>query len=88
MYFYEKMFVVVYVDDLNLVSALEELIKTTAYLKDEFEMKDLKKIKFYLGLQIEHISNRIFVHQSAYREKVLNHFYMDNAHTLSIPIVV
>jgi hypothetical protein len=47
-----------------------------------------KRKKNYLGLQIEHISNRIFVYQSAYREKVLNHFYMDNAHTLSIPIVV
>ena len=34
--------VVVYVDDLNLVFTPEELIKAATYLKDEFEMKDLK----------------------------------------------
>jgi hypothetical protein len=43
--------VVVYIDDLNLVGTPEELIKTATHLKYEFEMKDLKKIKFYLGLQ-------------------------------------
>ena len=63
--------VVVYVDDLNLVGNLEELVKTATYLKDEFEIKDLRKIKFYLGLQIEHLSNRKFIHQSTYKKKNL-----------------
>jgi hypothetical protein len=49
-------------------------------LKDEFEMKDLGKTKFYLGLQIEHLSNGKFIHQLMYTEKVLKHFYMDNVH--------
>ena len=40
----------VYVDDLNLVVTLEELIRTTKYLKKEFEMKDHRKTKFCLGL--------------------------------------
>jgi hypothetical protein len=57
-------------------------------LKDGFEMKDLEKTKFCLGLQIEHLSNEIFVHQSIYIEKVLKHFYMDNAYLLSTPVVV
>ena len=50
-------FVAVYVDDFNLVGTLEESTKTANYLKNEFEMKDLGKTKFFLGLQIEHISN-------------------------------
>jgi hypothetical protein len=33
--------VAVYVDDLNLVGTLEELMKTANYLKNVFEMKDL-----------------------------------------------
>ena len=33
--------IVVYVDDLNLVGTLEELTRTTKYLKKEYEMKDL-----------------------------------------------
>ena len=42
--------VAVYVDDLNLVGTPEELTKTTNCLKNEFEMKDLSKTKFCLGL--------------------------------------
>ena len=38
--------IVVYVNDLNLVGTLEELTRTTKYLKREFEMKDLGKTKF------------------------------------------
>ena len=40
----------VYVDDLNIIRASEELTRTTKYLKKKFEMKDLGKIKFCLGL--------------------------------------
>jgi hypothetical protein len=78
----------VYVDDLNLVGTQEELTKTTNYLKNEFEMKDLGKTKFCLGLQIEHISNEILIHQSTYTEKVLKHFHIDKAHPLSSLMVV
>ena len=42
--------ITVYVGDLNLVGTLEELTKTTNYLKKEFEMKDLGKTKFWLSL--------------------------------------
>lgn len=80
--------IAVYVDDLNLVGTLKELTETATYLQKEFEMKDLGKTKYCLGLQIEHVSNGIFVHQSTYTEKVLKRFYMDKAHPLSSPMVV
>ena len=51
--------IVVYVDDLNLIGTPEELIKTIDYLKKEFEMKDLRKTKYCLGLQIEHFSDGV-----------------------------
>ena len=51
-------------------------------------MKDLRKTKFCVGLQIEHLSNKIFVHQSNYITKVLKQFYMDKSHPLSTPMVV
>ena len=60
---------VVYVDDINLFGTLEELTKAATYLKDEFEMKDLGKIKYCLGLQIEHKCNGILIHQLTYVEK-------------------
>uniref|UniRef100_A0A2N9FK49 Reverse transcriptase Ty1/copia-type domain-containing protein n=1 Tax=Fagus sylvatica TaxID=28930 RepID=A0A2N9FK49_FAGSY len=80
--------VAVYVDDLNLVGTPEKLTKTADYLNNEFEMKDLGKTKFCLGLQIEHLPDGILIHQSTYIEKVLKHFHMDKAHPLSTPMVV
>ena len=55
--------VAVYVDDLSLIETPEELTKTASYLKKEFEMKDLEKIKFCLGLNVEHFQEGIFLHQ-------------------------
>ena len=52
---------IVYVDDINLFGTLEELTKAATYLKDEFEMKDLGKTKYCLGMQIEHKSNGILI---------------------------
>ena len=58
------------VDDLNLTGTPKELTKTTNCLKKEIEMKDLRKTRYYLNLQIEHCSNDILIHQSTYIEKV------------------
>ncbi|KAK1571786.1 hypothetical protein Q3G72_022923 [Acer saccharum] len=80
--------IVVYVDDMNLIGTPEELLKTAEYLKREFEMKDLGKTKYCLGLEIECKSDGILIHQSAYIEKILKRFNMDNAHPLSTLMVV
>ena len=80
--------IAVYVDDLNLVGTPEELTKTAEYLKKEFEMKDLGKTKFCIGMQIEHFPNGVLVHQSTYNKKILKRFNMDKAHPLSSPMVV
>ena len=40
----------IYVDDLNISRTSKDIDKAMAYLKAEFEMKDLGKTKFCLGL--------------------------------------
>jgi ribonuclease HI len=80
--------IVVYVDDINIIGTPEELPKAIDCLKKEFEMKDLGKTKFCLGLQIEYLNGGILVHKEAYTTKVLKHFYMDKSHPLSTPMVV
>ncbi|KAM2349142.1 hypothetical protein ACFX1X_012683 [Malus domestica] len=80
--------VALYVDDMNLVGTPEELNKTAEYLKSEFEMKDLGKTNYCLGLQIKHCANGILVYQSAYIEKILKRFGMDKAYPLSTPMVI
>ena len=71
-----------------MIGTPEELIKTTNYLRKEFEMKDLRKTRYCLGLQIEYCLNGVLIHQSSYIEKVLKHFYMDKSHPLNSPMVV
>ncbi|CAM8902188.1 unnamed protein product [Rhodiola kirilowii] len=80
--------IAVYVDDLNIIGTPEEIQLAANYLKMEFEMKDLGTTKFCLGLQFEHTTSGIFIHQSNYIEKVLKRFNMDKAHPLSTPMVV
>ncbi|KAJ9544183.1 hypothetical protein OSB04_023890 [Centaurea solstitialis] len=62
---------VVYVDDMNIIGTLDEIRDTTSYLKSEFEMKDLGKTRYCLGIELEHRACGILIHQSAYIQKLL-----------------
>nr|GEW34537.1 retrovirus-related Pol polyprotein from transposon TNT 1-94 [Tanacetum cinerariifolium] len=81
-------YVIIDVYDLNIIGTPKELPKAIECLKREFEMKDLRKIKFCRGLQIEHLKYGIFVHQEAYIKKLLKRFYMDKSHSLGTLMVV
>ncbi|XP_070682445.1 uncharacterized mitochondrial protein AtMg00810-like [Malus domestica] len=78
--------VAVYVDDMNLIGTPAELEEITVHLKSKFEMKDLGKTQYCLGLEIEHCSDGILVHQSYYTQKVLRYFNEDKGKPLSAPI--
>ncbi|KAL8134520.1 hypothetical protein AgCh_009515 [Apium graveolens] len=67
---------------------LNEYLLNDGYVNNQFEMKDLGRTRFCLGIQVEHLSSGIFVHQSNYTEKILDRFYMDKAHPLTTPMVV
>ena len=79
--------VAVYVDDIKIGTS-DEISKPTEYLKMEFEMKDLEKTRYCLGLEIKQKINGILVHQKAYVEKILKRFNKDKAHRLSTSMVV
>ena len=79
--------VAVYVDDMNLIETSEELARTVVHLKSEFEMKDLGKTRYCLGLEIEHCSDEILVHQSNYTKNVLRRFNEDKAKPSSTSMV-
>ena len=78
----------VYVDDLNIIGNTQDIDEARKHLKTEFEMKDLGKTKFCLGLQIEHLHSGILVHQSVYVQKLLEKFNMDKAYPNKTPMVV
>ena len=68
-----------YVDDINIIGNTQNIDETRNHLKTEFEMKDLGKTKFCIGLQIEHLHSGILVHQSAYIQKILEKFNIDKS---------
>ncbi|XP_070676241.1 uncharacterized mitochondrial protein AtMg00810-like [Malus domestica] len=78
----------VYVDNMNLIRTPEELTRTIAHLKSEFEMKDLGKTRYCLGLEIENCSDGILVHQSNYTQKVLRGFNEDKVKPSGTSMVV
>jgi hypothetical protein len=80
--------ILVYVDDLNIIDTELDINEACDHLKIEFEMKDLNKTKFCLGLQLEHIPMCILIHQLAYVQKVLEKFNMDKAYPSKTPMVV
>ncbi|KAM1018582.1 hypothetical protein FF1_040053 [Malus domestica] len=80
--------VALYVNDMNLIGTLEELAKISEHLKSEFEMKNLGKTRYCLGLEIEHCSDGILVNQLNYTQKVLCRFNEDKAKPSSTPMVV
>jgi hypothetical protein len=80
--------ILVYVDDLNIIGHTKDIDEAHSHLKNEFEMKDLGKTKFYLGLQIEHLQTDILVHQFTYVQKVLKKFNMEKTYPLRTPMVV
>lgn len=79
--------IAVYVDDLNIIGTDKEIQEARNCFKKQFEMKDLGKTKYCLGLQIEYTKNGILVHQSNYTERVLKRFDMDKANPLSTPMM-
>jgi len=56
---------------LNIIETTRDIEEAMAYLKAEFEMKDLGKTKFCLGMQLEQLPEGVFVHQSTYTKRVL-----------------
>ena len=48
-----------YVNDLNIIGNEPDVNEARHHLKTEFEMKNLRQTKFYLGLQLEHFHSGI-----------------------------
>jgi hypothetical protein len=73
---------------LNIIGHTKDIDEARNHLKTEFEMKDLGRTKFCLGMQLENLQTGILVHQSTYVQKVLKKFNMDKTYALRTPIAV
>jgi len=77
-----------YVDDLiytgNNCSMCDEFRRS---MMSEFDMTNLGRMRYFLGVEIMQSSNGIFVCQRKYAHEVLSHFGMDNCNSIKNPIV-
>ncbi|KAL0433702.1 UNVERIFIED_CONTAM: Retrovirus-related Pol polyprotein from transposon RE2 [Sesamum latifolium] len=85
----EKIVIIsLYVDDL-IVSGNDELMLTEFRnsMKNEFEMTDLGRMRYFLGLEVLQKPDGIFINQCKYASDVLKHFGMDKSNSVHNPIV-
>lgn len=82
-----NIYVILYVDDLLIVT-FDEITLTNfkQYLMKQFSMKDLKEIKFFLGINIERKDGIITLDQNTYLKTVLKRFNMVDCREVNTPL--
>ncbi|KAI3501210.1 hypothetical protein L1887_29073 [Cichorium endivia] len=82
------LFVSLYVDDLIYAGNDPEMCRSFKQsMQKEFEMTDLGKMKFFLGVEVNQSPEGISLCQSQYAKEVLKRFKMSEANGVKNPIV-
>ena len=82
-----KLIIAVYVDDIVLFGEEHELMdQLVTHFKSEFQVNDMGTLHWLLGIQIEYSNANITLSQTAYIDKVLTRFSMQDCNPVSTPI--
>ncbi|RVX17651.1 Retrovirus-related Pol polyprotein from transposon TNT 1-94 [Vitis vinifera] len=77
-----------YVDDLIFTGNDESMfVKFKNSMKLEFDMTDLGKMKYFLGMEVLQNSEGIYISQRKYAKEVLERFGMEKSNSVKNPIV-
>ncbi|GJZ51856.1 putative ribonuclease H-like domain-containing protein [Tanacetum coccineum] len=77
----------VYVDDIIFVSTRKELCtEFKKIMHKRFQMSSMGELTFFLGLQVTHKNDRIFVSQDKYVDEILKKFGFSTLKTVSTPM--
>lgn len=77
----------VYVDDLILTGDCEEeILRTKKNLSVRFQMKELRQLNHFLGLEVDRNEEGICLHQQKYSKDLLKKFGMFNCKPISTPL--
>jgi histone deacetylase 1/2 len=81
------MFVLVYVDDIIVASSSSEVVHALlGDLKEEFALKDLGDIHYFLGIDIKRGKDGLLMTQERYARDVLKRSGMDNCKPVDTPM--
>eukprot|EP00268_Persea_americana_P056077 TRINITY_DN6570_c0_g1_i4.p1 TRINITY_DN6570_c0_g1~~TRINITY_DN6570_c0_g1_i4.p1 ORF type:complete len:520 (+),score=81.62 TRINITY_DN6570_c0_g1_i4:3057-4616(+) len=77
-----------YVDDLIFTGNDEKMFEEfKGSMKREFDMSDIGRMKYFLGVEIVQSSDGIFISQKKYANEVLERFGMEHCNPVKNPIV-
>jgi hypothetical protein len=83
----ETAFLLLYVDDMVLIASTDALLwAIIAQLQQEFKIKDMGPLHFFLGVDVQRSSSGFFLSQSQYAEDVLERAGMANCKLLPTPV--
>jgi hypothetical protein len=84
---YEILILVLYVDDLILTGVETLIVGCKSDLASEFEMKDIRPMHYFLGLEVWQRSGEIFLEQGKYTLEILKRFRMQDSRPMATPTV-
>jgi hypothetical protein len=83
----QSIIVIVYVDDVLFLGAdKQKLLKTKEQFIKRWECRDLGDAKEFLHMHIRRKDGKIYLDQSAYLQKVVEHFNLQNAKPAPTPL--
>lgn len=78
--------VAVYVDDILIASKSIDCINNVkSVFCDQYQMKDLGKLNYFLGVSVVQDNDKIFINQTNFSLSLLKKFGLDNAKPVSTP---
>jgi hypothetical protein len=83
-----KFFIIVYVDDFILVCNNKyKLLEMKEKLYQKFEMKDLRDLHFFLGMEVErdHAQRLFYINQIGCFKEILKRFHMEDCKAIGVP---
>ena len=76
-----------YVDDMIITSDnLNGIQELKDFLSQQFEMKDLRHLSYFLGLEITHFTDGLYISQAKYASELLSRARLTNSKTVDTPV--
>ena len=76
-----------YVDDMIITSNdLNGIQELKVFLSQQFEMKDLGHLSYFLGLEITHSTDGFYITQAKYASKLLSRAGLTDSKTVDTPV--
>ncbi|XP_019264486.1 PREDICTED: uncharacterized protein LOC109242109 [Nicotiana attenuata] len=80
---------VVYVDDIILTgNDLEEITALKSFLDNEFKIKDLGVLNYFLGIEVAYHSDGLLLHQRKFIKDLLKEYHCEDVTPVTCPLIL